>query len=191
MQDNLRDHIKTLHWPEWPAKEQREMGKWEGQIYKKTFKWLFSFLGVKRSGRLKAPKGVGRGPPPQSAQQPKVRGLTQPGGKAALPRNCEKLRIRLLRLPKVAWRKNRRPFGNEFPHCQRVLHSEDSSDLKDYCTMLLLKVERKVFFGILARSLNQFLIKYIDTSQTLHTKVEYQSSLAVLRWRNTSKSCTL
>ncbi len=81
-------------------------------------------------------------------------------------KNSERLRRRLWRLLKVVWRKNHLPDSFLIAEGCFVPKQEDSSSLKDFCTISLLNVEGKVFFGILAKRLTQFLInnKYIDTS---------------------------
>ncbi len=99
----------------------------------------------------------------------KARGRSAPGTNGISYRvykNCERLRRRLWRLLKVVWRKNHLPDSFLIAEGCFVPKQEDSSSLKDFRTISLLNVEGKVFFGILAKRLTQFLInnKYIDTS---------------------------
>jgi len=79
-------------------------------------------------------------------------------------KQCEWLRRRLWKLLKAVRRGNRLPdeWLSLFPE-------ENSLSIKQFCTISLLNLEGKIFFGILASRLTTFLLskKYIDTSVLL------------------------
>lgn len=84
----------------------------------------------------------------------KARGRSAPGPNGTLYRvykNCERLRRRLWRLLKVVWRKNHLPDSFLIAEGCFIPKQEDSSSMKDFCTISLLNVEGKVFFGILVQ----------------------------------------
>lgn len=81
-------------------------------------------------------------------------------------KSCERLKRHLRKLLKAAWMKNFLPESRLIAEGCFISTEENSSSIKEFCTVLLLNVEGKVFFGILAKRLTQFLLsnKYNDTS---------------------------
>lgn len=66
---------------------------------------------------------------------------------------------------KAVWRGNRLPDEWLVAEGCFIPKEENSSSIKQFCTISLLNVEGKIFFGILASRLTSFLLsnKYIDT----------------------------
>lgn len=79
---------------------------------------------------------------------------------------CERLRKRLWKLLRVAWRKNF--LADEWLVAEGcfIPKEENSSNIKESRTILLLSVEGKIFLGILAKRLTSFMLEngYMDAS---------------------------
>ncbi|KAK0138094.1 hypothetical protein N1851_025636 [Merluccius polli] len=86
--------------------------------------------------------------------------------RAIPPNYCKRLRRRLWKLLRVAWTKNFLTDVWLVAEGCFILKEENSTEIKQFRTILLLNVEGKIFFGILARRLTTFMLDndYMDTS---------------------------
>ncbi|KAJ7998423.1 hypothetical protein DPEC_G00204780 [Dallia pectoralis] len=147
MRDNIREHIKTLRRVECQRRDRRRREKERIKFTKKP-KYLSVLLGVKRSGVLKALK--------EGVEEHLCKVHSD-------PRREEELNLE----GKLCSPEEPIIFFDE-GEPRGLLHPKAGGlfQLERFRTISLLNVEGKVFFGILAKRLTQFLInnKYIDTS---------------------------
>ncbi|XP_019639899.1 PREDICTED: uncharacterized protein LOC109481744 [Branchiostoma belcheri] len=81
-------------------------------------------------------------------------------------KKCPKLARRLWKLLKVVWRKKKIPESWKKAEGLFCAKQENAERIEQFRTISLLSVESKIFFAILARRLQDFMLKnaYIDTA---------------------------
>lgn len=97
---------------------------------------------------------------PGSGQEGKGKLSLGPSGvRYKVYKNCPKLLHRLWRIMKVIWRKRKVAEQWQLAEGVWILKEEESKNIDQFRTIVLLSVEGKIFFSIIARCLTDYLLR--------------------------------